>query len=430
MSDQTALNVQSTALQLEHVDEMVALYLQRDDALYGRIDEATDAISVSTRNARFPIQVTNGSQFSQTSADNADMGVGGADDYEVLQLSIVFFDQAVSIAKLPEVATDSKGKAVRDYAKEQMQASLAQFRSGLESLYQSDGSGTLDTIVTASSGSGSGAMFSNITVNNANNFQDSQIIQVFPNVGGVTRGTFQISSVDSLGKTLWSSQALPSTGGATQAGDILVVNGASGAAGASLLGLKYYQVNSNTGSLLGLNRSSFPGKLSTPTVNLNGNAITIQALRRMVQLTRVALGDQNPAAKDIIFYAGLDQQAAVENLHLQVAKTIQNEVKNSGAPVDMGTKEPSDEVLGRELFVSVHASAGRIDALCLKNWGRLSTVPVSLYDVGGQNVFPRYGASGGIQTSSQWYYWTGQNLVNRNVRAGAYAQNCGLPSGY
>lgn len=426
----TALNTNSVALQLEHVDEMVALYLQRDDALYGRIDEATDAISVSTRNARFPINVQNGSQFSQTSADNADMGIGGADDYQVLQLSIVFFDQAVSIAKLPEVATDSKGKAVRDYAKEQMQASLAQFRSGLESLYQSDGSGTLDTVVTVSNNSGSGAMTSFVTVNNANNFQDSQIIQVFPAVGGTTRGTFAISSVDSLGKTLWSSQALPSTGGATAANDILVINGASGAAGASLLGIKYYQVNSNTGTLLGLNRGDFPGKLSTPTVNLNNNAVTVQAVRRAVQLTRVALGDQNPAAKDLMLYCGYDQQAALENIALAVQQVFQNEVKSSGVPVDMGTKDPQKGFLGREVLVSSHATAGRIDLLALKNWGRLSTVPVSLYDVGGQNVFPTYGASGGIQTSSQWYYWTGQNLVNRNVRAGAYLQNCAIPNGY
>ena len=50
-------------------------------------------------------------------------------------------------------------------------------------------------------------------------------MQVFPSVGGATRGAFQISFVDGVLNTVFSAQALPA---GTTTGDLLIVNGASG----------------------------------------------------------------------------------------------------------------------------------------------------------------------------------------------------------
>jgi hypothetical protein len=300
----------------------------------------------------------------------------------------------------------------------------------LDADLQGDGSGTLATVTTANSGTGSaGASFSNIIVSNANQFFDNQIVQVFPSIGGVTRGSFQVSFVDGVVNTIFSAQTLPSAGGATTTGDLLIVNGASGAAGASIQGIKAYQVNGNAGTLNGLARSNFPGRLSTPTVNLGGAAITPQIGRLIVSKIALALGNESPALADLIWYMNVDQAAAIENLAVQVAITNQQEIKGDSSQ-DMLKKYTPSTFVGYDIVKSVHATPGRIDALCLKYWGIGELKAADLYDVNGQTVFPTIGASGGINAATVFYFVTSLNLFNSNVRAGAFVSNCGIPTGY
>lgn len=427
-----AVNSQDIALQMEHVDELVALLIAADSGLYNKIGDVTgEAISVSTRNARFPFLASAGGAFAQTSFDNADMGLGSADTYDVFQIQPVYFAQAVAISKLAEWATEGDHRAVKDFFKDQIKRQLAQFKAELEALYLSDGSGTLGTVVTASSSSGSGAETSYVTTNSAPNFFDGQLVQFWTAVGGSQRGSgsIAISSVDVLAKKLWFASALPAS---TTTGDIIIANGGTAAAGSSILGVYYYQNNSTSGSVNGINRTTYPGKMTTPSVNLNSNAVTVSQARLGLQLIRTALGDENPAAKDITWVSNTDQQAAMENLALQVAITNQQDIKDSGASQDMGTKFANDKFLGREVLVSIHAQQGRIDGLALKpSWGRISlTDGIKLYDVGGQTVFPVYGASGGLASATQFYWVVGENLINRNPRAGCFLSGAAIPTGY
>ena len=434
-----AENFQTTGLQKEHVDEIIGMYLQRDDTLYSHIEEATDAIEVSSRAARFPILVLNGSQFSQVASPStayvdADFGVASADTYDVLQIQPVAFIQAVALSSFAETFTDAKGKAVRDYAKEQMHSSLAQFKTGLESMTQGAGAGVLDVVISATD-AGSGAKKSAVLISNANNFADGQIVDVWSAVGGTFEGSFQVSTADALTKTLFSASDVATlTGGATgdltaHPGWLLLAHGATGVAGDSYLGIQYYQNNSNTGTLAGINRATYPGRLSTPTINLGGNPITPAVGRRAKQYIRTVLGDANPAAKSLMWYCGLDQQSAIENLALQVAIVNQQDTSKK-TPTDMVTKDSADMFVGEKVMTSVHATPGRLDLLALKNWGRTTAKAPQLFETGGQTVFPQYGTSGGISSVQFWYYITIQQLVNRNVRAGAYISDAEIPAGY
>jgi hypothetical protein len=285
----------------------------------------------------------------------------------------------------------------------------------------------LATVTTPSSGSGpAGPSFSNIIVSNANQFYDNQIVQVFPSVGGVSRGSFQISYVDGVVNTIWSANPLPA---GTIAGDLLVVNGASGGANTSLMGVKAYQVNGNSGTLNGLARSNFPGRLSTPTVNLAGAAITIPIGRLVVSKIALALGNETPALADLVWYLNVDQAAAIENLAVQVAITNQQEIKGDSSQ-DMLKKFTPATFVGYDMVKSVHATPGRVDALCLRYWGIGELKASDLYDVNGQTIFPTIGASGGINASTVFYFVTSFNVFNSNVRAGAFIQNAQIPTGY
>lgn len=439
----TALNEAAIqAVELETVREEIPDLMQTTDTFYARIKKAGRTLPMSTSTGggsgssfdstgrpslRVPMRIKAGSTHTQFNADGGDLGRGTGSVYAAQFLTPVSFSEACEITAQAQWSSDTSKKSRVNVKATEFTHTLTQFKSNLDADFQGDGSGTLATVTTANSGTGSaGPSFSNIIASNANQFFDNQVVQVFPSVGGATRGSFQISFVDGVVNTIYSADALPV---GTTTGDLLIVNGASGAAGASIMGIKAYQVNGNTGTLNGLARSSYPGRLSTPTVNLGGAAITQATGRLVTSKIELALGDETPALADLIWYLNVDQAAAIENLATQVAITNQQDVKGDSSQ-DMLKKYTPSTFVGYDIVKSIHATPGRVDALCLKYWGMGELKASDLYDVNGQTVFPTIGASGGINASTVFYFvWSG-NIFNSNVRAGAYIQNAAIPSGF
>lgn len=440
-----ALNEPSVqAVELETVREDVPDLMLTEDTFYARLKKAGRVLPMSTATGgssgstfdpsgrpslRIPMRIKAGSAHTQFNADGGDMGRGSGSQYASQFLSPVSFSEACEITAQAQWSTDSGKKSRINVKATEFTHTLEQFKSNLDADLQGDGSGTLGTVTSASSGSGAaGPSFSNLVVDNANQFYDNQIVQVFPSVGGATRGAFQISFVDGVTNTLWSADALPSVGGATTAGDLLVVNGAAGTAGTSIMGIRAYQVNGNTGTLNGLPRASYPGRLSTPTVDLVGAAITEATGRFITSKIALALGNESPALADLIWYMNVDQAAALENLAVQVAITNQQEIRGRNSQ-DMLKRFTPSTFVDYDIVKSVHAKPGRVDALCLKYWGLGELKAADLYDVNGQTVFPTIGPSGGINASTIFYFVTSLNVYNSNVRAGAYIQNAQIPTG-
>ena len=432
------------AVELETVREDIPDLMQTTDTFYTRLKKAGRVLPFSTSTGggygssfdatgrpslRIPMRIKAGSAHTQFNADGGDMGRGTGSVYAAQFISPVSFSEALEITAQAMWSTDSDKKSRVNVRATEFTYTLEQFKSNLDADFQGDGSGTLGTVVTAASaGGGAGPSFSNITMDNANQLYDNQVVQIFPSVGGTTRGAFQVSFVDGVTNTAWSADALPSVGGATATGDIVVVNGATGAAGTSIMGIKAYQVNGNTGTLNGLSRSQYPGRLSTPTVNLSGAAITEFTGRQITSKIELALGIDNAALADLVWYCNVDQASAIENLAIQVAITNQQQIKGDSSQ-DMIKKMTPKTFVGYDVIKSVHATPGRIDALCLKYWGMGELKAADLYDVNGMTQFPTIGASGGINASVVSYFvWSG-NIFNSNVRAGAYIQDAGQPAG-
>ena len=432
------------AVELETVREDIPDLMQTTDTFYTRLKKAGRVLPFSTSTGggygssfdatgrpslRIPMRIKAGSAHTQFNADGGDMGRGTGSVYAAQFISPVSFSEALEITAQAMWSTDSDKKSRVNVRATEFTYTLEQFKSNLDADFQGDGSGTLGTVVTAASaGGGAGPSYSNITMDNANQLYDNQVVQIFPSVGGTTRGAFQVSFVDGVTNTVWSADALPSVGGATATGDIVVVNGATGAAGTSIMGIKAYQVNGNTGTLNGLSRAQYPGRLSTPTVNLSGAAITEFTGRQITSKIELALGIDNAALADLVWYCNVDQASAIENLAIQVAITNQQQIKGDSSQ-DMIKKMTPKTFVGYDVIKSVHATPGRIDALCLKYWGMGELKAADLYDVNGMTQFPTIGASGGINASVVSYFvWSG-NIFNSNVRAGAYIQDAGQPAG-
>jgi hypothetical protein len=438
-----ALNEAATqAVELEEVRDEIPDLMLTEDTLLTRLKKAGRVLPMSTSTGggagstfdpggrpslRIPMRIQAGSTHQQFNADGGDMGRGSGSVYAAQFLSPVSFSEACEITAQAMWSTENKKKARVQVKASEFTHTLEQFKSNLDADVQGDGSGILASVTTPSSGTGpAGASFSNIIVNIANTFYDNQVVQVFPSVGGVSRGSFQISYVDGVVNTIFSAQALPA---GTIAGDLLVINGAPGTAGGSVMGVRAYQVNGNAGTLNGLARSNFPGRLSTPTVNLAGAPMTQAIGRLLVSKIALALGNESPALADLCWYCNVDQAAAIENLAVQVAITNQQEIKGDKSQ-DMMKKFTPSTFLGYDIIKSVHALPGRLEALCLKYWGLGELKASDLYDVNGQTVFPVIGGSGGIAAATVFYFVTSFNIFNSNVRAGAFVSNAGIPSGY
>jgi hypothetical protein len=333
---------------------------------------------------RVPFRVQAGAAISQGTGNADSMNRGTGSQWASFALAPVYLFNVCEISWLAQASTDSKQKGLFAVKAQEMKNSLDAAMQGIEGLINSDGSGMIDQIPAAAvitTGSASSIAGMNVAVA----FTDQQQVQ-FYSTGGVLRagGPATISYSDGPSNTLYFSTNLANIIGLVPT-DFVVVNGATYGAGNSLLGIKAWDVNSNTGTIAGLNRATYPGRLSTPTINLAGAAITPGIAQRAEVLLGRALGPDADSIKSGIWYGPPEQAFAQSNLMYNTQIVNAQEVKGDKT-LDMSKKYFSDTFGGRKYHKSWTAINNRMDLLVLDNWyiGELS--PLELYDFGGGNV--------------------------------------------
>lgn len=385
---------------------------------------------------RIPLFIQAGGNFSQITADGGsdDLGQGSGSVFAALFLPPVSFAEGCQISFKSQWASDSTKKARVSVRAHEFTQTLQRLKQDLESVLQGSGAGELcqiDTTATVSNDTGSGAQTSSITgLSNAGQLRDQMIVQVFPSIGGTARttpATATVSFVDAPNNAVYFSTALPTS---TQTGDYIMIVGTAGTQTSSILGLKAWNVTSNSIVVAGLNRANYPGRFSTPSINLNGLPITVQAGRRAKALLRLALGTDAPAADSLTWYGNVDMEASIENTGLSVAITNQQDIKGKDS-LDMLKQNAQPTFAGQPIIVSIHATPGRLDGLTIpKNWGIGELKAPDILDLNGMQIFPTYGASGGLSSSYVFYFVCSLNVYCANPRANVYLSNGAIPSGY
>lgn len=414
---------QTFALQKEKVRPQLSLLYQLDDTLWGEIESRGDVEVVSSRPTRVPLELLAGGTFTTNSPDGADLGLGSAPITDFMTLVPTYFFQCSQWTKQAEISTNANEKAIEDYSKLIMKRAMKNFRTYMEAVFtQGDGSNTLDTVVSTSTNA--------IVVHNANQFQDQQPIDIWSALAGTFRGTATVQSVDAANKTLWLTGPVP-TG--TTAGDLLLVRGSAGVANSGLFGLFQYAFSANTGTVAGLQRASYPGKLIMPYVNGNSQTLTQASARKLTAQMQIALGATAAFDLDLQFNMGPDMMAAWENTGIAVSQVIQNQLQGDSSQ-DMLKKHTPKTFMGYPIvnkgLGNIHAKQGRIDGVCTKCYFRCENQPIDFLEYGGQTIFPQYGASGGLATSTFFYLWEGVQVGNENPRAGAFMDTIAIPPGY
>jgi hypothetical protein len=419
-------NAQSVALQLEKVRDKLPLLYERDDILLTMIQQRGDVERVSSRNMRLPLQIRPGGKAGLANMDGGDLGRGSGTVYDVAQVTPVFFRHAVEITKLVEYASNAPEKAIENAAKREVKNAMFQFRSFLDKVMQTNGNGVLGTvssITTTGLPAGVAAQFGMAKPPGAQLFYYNQTVQVYDPTLTTNRGSANILLVDPF-NSLIQVDGLP-TG--TSVNDLIVHDGLTGAQPTSLFGILYHQTNATTGTWLNLNRATYPVELATPTVNGNNSAITPGAVRLAINKVRKSLGS-NQVSK-LIAYTALEQEHQWEQLGVTISQIIKEGADGRASDLDLlFTGEKS--MAGVPIKSSINANQTRVDFLDLSHWGRAVMQDIDFYDVGGQTVFPIYGASGGISAAYIFYFVTGFQVWNESPRSGAYINNLAIPTGY
>ena len=213
---------------------------------------------------------------------------------------------------MARIATNGPKRSLISLRAEELKNSFNSFMQGVDAQFLSDGASAIVQLpalgsTTINNNTLGGANPSSIVGlgGQANQFQEQQVVQFFAAEGGSPRitgvATATVSYVDGANDTVYFSTALP-TG--TTYGDYVMIQGSSGALNSGLQGIYSYQVASNTGSVLDLARSTYPGQLSTPNINKNGQPITTTDAYKAEILIGHGLGPDNEAVTDFEWICG------------------------------------------------------------------------------------------------------------------------------
>jgi hypothetical protein len=383
---------------------------------------------------RVPMRVQSGATIVQGTGDGDSLGLGTGSQWISGDISPIFLFAGCQITYLAQKATAGKNRGMVAVRAQELKNSLDSFMRGIEAQFNSDSTGMLDqipTTATVNNATGGGiagsATYSSIVgLNNANQFQDQQLVLVFSaNTGGTLRGSFRVSYADGVLNTIYSTGPLPA---GTTTGDYLMVAGSTGVTGTSVAGILTYQTNSTTGTVLGITKANYPSRLVTPNIDKAGNSVSPDIPYRAQILIDRGLGEDSEEAESLVWYCGPDQQLQITAMYQNVL--TQNTIPGGDEAKDMVKKYMTPTFGGRELVIGYNAKPGRIDGLCLASWGIAEMIEPSLYEFGnGVTSMPLPDPTGnGWLSANIFYYNACLNLFNSNMRAGVYVTTLAIPT--
>ena len=412
---------QALASEQERVSPILDDLTLQASPLRKRVEKDTTAHPVSDRPCRLPTMPSRGGKPRVGNMNGADMGIGSGPTQVVGQATTVCYIHAFSYTKQAEYATDSDEKAIENFATLTRSIAPKQFANFLEVQMQQAGDNKIDTVVSVVT---SGGNITGLVVNNANFFLADEDLDVWTGTGGsfVTTVTCQINSIAS--NTLWLANPVPS--GTITPGMGLFVNQSSGQANTGTFGLRYYQVATDTGNWLTIQRSSWPGQYTAQNIPVNG-ALTPQIVRAIQYQIELKMGDDAEESA-LVAHCNVDAIAAWEQNALLVQHIDMAQLKGAESE-DMLRKNAPKTIGGVEFLKNPRALPGYIDFIALKNCSTIETKPVDFYNVGPNTLFGIIGQSGGQASALVFYMVAEFQFIMRKTIENAFLSGISIPKG-
>ncbi len=393
---------------------------------------------------RVPFRAQGSAAISQGTGDGQALGRGNMSVWQSFVLSPVWHFAVNEMSHLSQLATNGKKRGLISLKAEEFKNSLDSTIAGLEAMLYGDGSGAITqipanaTVITTSPGSIQSSSLRAMAVT------DNQVLQFFANEGGVARGYATVSTNDPASGTinfvggLAANGSTPTNGTSLAsnvvAGDWIMIAGSTGSNTtlSSVLGIQAWHNSATTGTIAGYNRATYPGRVTTPSINLNSGAVVASLSQRIEALLGRAMGADNKAKDSGVYLMGEDQAYAIATTNYYNKQITQNSDQGGGGDKsvpDTSRKYFQKTFGGRDVTISYVQPLGRIDLLLTKNWYIGELVPLQLYDFGGGNtVMPTPDPAGnGWLTSNQFVYETSLNVANSAPKQGLFVYGASTP---
>ena len=427
MAQQSAAQV--AAVEYERVIDKIEVLYERGDDTIQMITKANDAVAVSDRAMRIPMQVTAGGKGGYVNLDGGDYGLGSGESYDVGTLTTVPLKMSFLQTFLAQYATDSTKKAIIDATQRIVTEGLKQFRAYVDKQVNGTASGSLGTI-----GSISGTTLTMNVPSGAQLVYENQTIQIYDTTGTINRSaasgvvTTVLATDPVTAQTIVVDQLPPGT----VATDIIYSDGLSGPNPVTLFTIKYHSNNASTGVWQNVNRATYPVKLATPRVNGNSGALAPMMPELCINKIRKSLG-LNEVGR-LHGHLSLEQKHAWDQLATTV-QIIDRAAHQTGQAVDMNPTSYRDYLTGNmhgvNYKVAQNADQTRLDFLDLSVFGRAEMYPMGFVKfANGKNWYQSYGASGGPAASMGFVYQHVLQIFNRNPRRSGFIDSLSRPSGY
>ena len=305
-------------LQIEkNLTNLPKLFLMGEDKIITEImrNGGLGSVPVSKRSLRIPLQIAPGGIGSLANFDGGTLGRGSSINTVPGFVSTKGFVWALESTTEAYWGTDSNAKSIANLTALEQAQQMENFKQFLDALFFSP-SGTLG-VITAITGSV-------ITIANANQFYNGQNVLFYPSLGGTVRSATPsvVQTADANNKQITTVAAPPA---GTAIGDLVMVNGSPGTAGSSLSSLYDYHVSANTGTILTLNRATYPGQLNASGFAAGGSALTPVMVRLILQLSIRKIGTNNQKLLNSLkFIVGVEQAAAWEAAGTAISQIFRN----------------------------------------------------------------------------------------------------------
>jgi len=406
----------SDAVQLEKTRSVVSKLFTFPDTLWSKF-ENKQIERISKRAMRLPVKKLPAGKFRMADFDNGDLGLGSSGKYDKMTVATKDMVVSVQTTKAQEYATDSTEKALFKVTKQDVEDATEVFRTLIDSLLQTPGTGQIGVMSSGSAGLDwvLGGNFGSKLI------LEGQTVNAYDSTFATKRSGDAVVLGNDIETNTISVDAAPS--GLTDT-DLIVVEGLSGANPVALYGIPYFHSNATSGSVLGLDRATNPG-IRTPAVNAGGSNLTPAHIRLALNKSRMRLGIDSKSS-EFTAWMGLAQEASYEDIAQAQIQIIKTDNPNEGYDPFFAVKR----MAGVNILSGLHADPTRIDFLRMGDWGRAEMKPIDYVKWGDLSTLPLVGASGGYKAGQIWYLGASIQFWNQNPRAGAYIYALGIPDGY
>ncbi len=426
MADFSELSI--VAAELEKVRPKVATAFDRDDTFYSTIEKRPVEV-ISARDMRIPIELRPGGNPGHFNPEGGSLGPGSGPFFDKAVIGAVYLKYGVTYTKKAEWATDEGRKSVVNATRHLLAKSMAEFRRFVDSLCMTSGNGVVGTITSFSTAGGKDTYTLNTDGFATRLIRYAQFLAVYqsnlsasrtitPSAGAALDGiAAEVEFIDPAAKQI----RIKGAAGSVANGDVLVVNGLSGASPVSMFGVPYH--HATTGTWLGLDRALNP-EVRTNNVDASGAFLALSHARLAVNKVGDRIGRDQVGKMEA--WCHPCQAQAYEELG-QATFAINKTAKAEGLNLYFG-----DDMVLAGVPMKTHFSwdKKRIDFIDKSLWGRAEVHPAGFYEEGGKRIFEGRDANGNVKASASFFIACAMNLFNINPIGGSFVSNLAVPTGY